>query len=51
MLGYGGNYICFFPSGVIAIRFMDEYDMDLRELVKRVERIRPWCNEKAFHNS
>jgi hypothetical protein len=28
MLGSGGNYIWFFPGGAIAIRFMDEYDLD-----------------------
>jgi CubicO group peptidase (beta-lactamase class C family) len=39
MLGYGGNYVWFFPSGVIAIRFMDEYDLDFRDLVKGVENI------------
>ena len=43
MLGYGGNYVWFFPSGVIAIRFMDEYDLDFKELVKGVERIRSSC--------
>ena len=43
MLGYGGNYVWFFPSGVIAIRFMDEYDLKFKELVKSVERIRPSC--------
>lgn len=40
MLGYGGNYIWFFPSGAIAIRFMDEYDLDFKDLVKGVENIR-----------
>lgn len=39
MLGYGGNYVWFFPSGVIAIRFMDEYDLDFKDLVKGVENI------------
>ena len=44
MLGYGGNYIWFFPSGAIAIRFMDEYDLDFKNLVKGVEKISPSCN-------
>jgi len=44
MLGYGGNYIWFFPSGAIAIRFMDEYDLDFKNLVKAVEKISPSCN-------
>ena len=43
MLGYGGNYVWFFPSGAIAIRFMDEYDLDFRDLVRGVERIRSSC--------
>lgn len=44
MLGYGGNYVWFFPSGVIAIRFMDEYDLDFKDLVRGVENIRSSCN-------
>lgn len=44
MLGYGGNYVWFFPSGAIAIRFMDEYDLDFKNLVKAVEKISPSCN-------
>lgn len=43
MLGYGGNYVWFFPSGAIAIRFMDEYDLDFRDLVKGIEKIRSSC--------
>jgi len=43
MLGYGGNYTWFFPSGLIAIRFMDEYDLAFRDLVRGVERIRSSC--------
>jgi CubicO group peptidase (beta-lactamase class C family) len=43
MLGYGGNYVWFFPSGVIAIRFMDEYDLDFKDLAKGVEGIRSSC--------
>lgn len=43
MLGYGGNYVWFFPSNVIAIRFMDEYDLDFKDLVRGVENIRSSC--------
>jgi CubicO group peptidase (beta-lactamase class C family) len=43
MLGYGGNYVWFFPSNVIAIRFMDEYDLDFKDLVKSVENVRSSC--------
>jgi len=44
MLGYGGNYVWFFPSGVIAIRFMDEYDLEFKDLVKAVERVSSSCH-------
>jgi CubicO group peptidase (beta-lactamase class C family) len=47
MLGYGGNYVLFFPSGAIAIRFMDEYDLDFRDLVRGVEDIRSSCQQKG----
>ncbi len=43
MLGYGGNYVWFFPSGVIAIRFMDEYDLEFKDLVKGVEKFMSSC--------
>ncbi|MCF8379676.1 MAG: serine hydrolase [Bacteroidales bacterium] len=43
MLGYGGNYIWFFPSNLIAIRFMDEYNLDFKDLVRGVENIRSSC--------
>ena len=40
---YNENYVWFFPSGVIAIRFMDEYDLDFNDLVKGIEKIRSSC--------
>ncbi len=40
MLGYGGNYVWFFPDNLIAIRFMDEYDLDFKDLVKSVAQVR-----------
>ncbi len=40
MLGYGGNYVWFFPDNVIAVRFMDEYDLDFKELVKGIGEVR-----------
>lgn len=43
MLGYGANYIWFFPNSVIAIRFMDEYTMNFKPLVKAVEQIESSC--------
>ncbi|WNJ19092.1 serine hydrolase [Pontibacter sp. G13] len=43
MLGYGGNYIIFLPSGAIVFRFMDEFDLDIAELVKQVETLVPSC--------
>jgi len=48
MLGYGGNYVWFFPSGVIAIRFMDEYDLDFRDLVRAVEKVRSSCQQEQI---
>jgi len=35
--------VLFFPSGVIALRFMDEYDLDLKELILAVEEVRSSC--------
>jgi len=43
MLGYGANYVWFFQSGVVAFRFMDEYDLDYNDLVQSVETIRSSC--------
>lgn len=43
MLGYGGNYVLFLPSKLIVFRFMDEYDLDIRKLVRRTEKIRSSC--------
>jgi hypothetical protein len=40
MLGYGANYVWFFPSGLTAVRLMDEYDTDFKDLFKGVEKIR-----------
>lgn len=43
MLGYGGNYVLFLPSEAIIFRFMDEYDLDFRNLVQAVEKVRSSC--------
>ena len=43
MLGYGGNYVLFLPSGAVVIRFMDEHDYDLSTLVQRVEALKSSC--------
>ncbi|MCB0636078.1 MAG: hypothetical protein KDC54_05650, partial [Lewinella sp.] len=43
MLGYGGNYVWFFPSGLIAIRFMDEYVLEFKELARGMEGVRSSC--------
>lgn len=43
MLGYGGNYILFLPSDVVVFRFLDEYDLNPKKLVRRVERLRSSC--------
>lgn len=43
MLGYGGNYVWFLPSKVIAIRFMDEYDLEFKGLIRSLEKIKSSC--------
>jgi len=43
MLGYGGNYVLFLPTGAIVIRFMDEHDYDLNSLVRGVEELISSC--------
>jgi CubicO group peptidase (beta-lactamase class C family) len=43
MLGYGGNYVLFLPSGAVVIRFMDEHEYDLSTLVQRVEALKSSC--------
>lgn len=44
MQGMGANHVIFLPSGVIVFRFMDEDDMDIDTLVRRVERVRSSCD-------
>ena len=44
MLGYGGNYVVFLPSGSVILRFMDEYDLDIRSLIRRVENGNSSCD-------
>lgn len=44
MLGYDGNYVWFLPSGTIAIRFMDEYDLNFSSLIKHIEKIQSSCS-------
>lgn len=43
MLGYGANYVLFLPGKTVIIRFMDEYDLDINDLVRRVEKRVPSC--------
>jgi CubicO group peptidase (beta-lactamase class C family) len=43
MLGWGANHVLFLPDDVIIIRFMDEYDFDIDELVQSVEKLKPSC--------
>ena len=38
MLGWGANFVLFLPDDVIIIRFMDEYDFDIDDLVRSVEK-------------
>lgn len=44
MQGFGGNYVALLESGVILLRFMDEFDEDIEDLVVRTERVAPSCN-------
>ena len=48
MLGYGGNYIWFLPSDIVAFRFMDEYDLDFRDLISGIEKIRSSCAQNGM---
>jgi CubicO group peptidase (beta-lactamase class C family) len=43
MEGMGGNHVLFLPSGAIAFRFMDEFDMDTAPLIRAVEGVRSSC--------
>lgn len=43
MLGWGANHVLFLPDDVIVIRFMDEYDFDIDDLVRSVENQIPFC--------
>jgi len=43
MLGYGGNYVLILPRGTIVIRFMDEHDYNLSDLVEGVEELKSSC--------
>ena len=43
MLGFGENYVVFLPSGIILFRFLDEHDLDIDKLIKRVENIESSC--------
>jgi CubicO group peptidase (beta-lactamase class C family) len=43
MLGFGENYVVFLPSGAIIFRFLDEHDLNIDPLIKRVERLKPSC--------
>ena len=44
MLGFGEHYIVILPGNVILFRFLDEHDMDIDDLIKRVEKLRSFCN-------
>ncbi|TPE42407.1 serine hydrolase domain-containing protein [Pontibacter mangrovi] len=46
MLGFGENYVVFLPSKVIIFRFLDEHDLDIDELIKRVENLKSSCREE-----
>ncbi len=43
MLGWGANHVLFLPDNVVIIRFMDEYDFEIDDLVQAVEKQIPFC--------
>jgi CubicO group peptidase (beta-lactamase class C family) len=43
MLGFGANHVLFLPDNVVIIRFMDEYDFDIDDLVQSVDKQIPSC--------
>ena len=43
MLGFGENYVVFLPSEVIIFRFLDEHDLNIDKLIKRVEKLKSSC--------
>jgi CubicO group peptidase (beta-lactamase class C family) len=43
MLGWGANHVLLLPDDVVIIRFMDEYDFDIADLVQSVEKQIPSC--------
>jgi CubicO group peptidase (beta-lactamase class C family) len=43
MLGWGANHVLFLPDDVIIIRFMDEYDFEIDDLIRSVEKQIPAC--------
>lgn len=45
MLGFGENYVVFLPSKAIIFRFLDEHDLNIDELIKKVEALKSSCRE------
>lgn len=43
MEGLGDNRIIFFPSGAVSFQFTDEFDDDLKPLIRAVERVQDSC--------
>lgn len=39
MLGFGENYIVFLPGQKIIFRFLDEHDLNIDKLIKKVEKL------------
>ena len=44
MLGFGENYVVFLPGKTIIFRFLDEHDLNIDKLIKRVAALRPACD-------
>lgn len=43
MEGFGTNHVFILPSGSVILRFMDEFDWDLKSIVRAVDRVDPMC--------
>ena len=43
MLGWGANYVLFLPDDVVILRFMDEYDFEIDDLVRRMGQQIAFC--------
>ncbi len=43
MEGFGTNHVFILPRGTIVLRFMDEFDWDMKSIIRAVDRVDPLC--------